>query len=129
MNKEELLQYASYALWITLIVSVILILNRRVKQNEAAKKALLHPNVLLFPYEFPNAFGEISFFFEADSSIDYTFFLIDFETNKQISIASGTTRVGGQKIKFDTTSVPNGTYFYGIETIYQRIEKKLRITN
>jgi hypothetical protein len=99
------------------------------KQRLAAKKALLNPNVLLYPYEFPNAFGEISFFFEADTAIDYTFFLIDANTNEQIVIASGTCRVGGQKVPFDTKKLPNGTYYYGIETKFQRIEKKLRITN
>lgn len=129
MNKDELIQYASYALWVTLIVILILIINRKAKQRLAAKKALLNPNVLLYPYEFPNAFGEISFFFEADAAIDYTFFLIDANTNAQITIASGISRVGGQKVPFDTTTLPNGTYYYGIETQFQRIEKKLRITN
>jgi hypothetical protein len=129
MNKDELIQYASYALWVTLIVILILIINRKAKQRMAAKKALLNPNVLLYPYEFPNAFGEISFFFEADTAIDFTFFLIDTSTNEQITIASGISRVGGQKVPFDTTTLPNGTYYYGIETKYQRIEKKLRITN
>jgi len=129
MNKDELIQYATYALWVTLIIILILIINRKAKQRLAAKKALLNPNVLLYPYEFPNAFGEISFFFEADTAIDYTFFLIDANTNEQIVIASGTCRVGGQKVPFDTKKLPNGTYYYGIETKFQRIEKKLRITN
>lgn len=129
MNKEEFMHYASYALWFTLIVIVILIINRKAKQRVAAKIALLNPNVLLYPYEFPNAFGEISFFFEADAAIDYTFFLIDAQTNEQILIKSGTSRIGGQKVQFNTKTLPNGTYFYGIETQYQRIEKKLRITN
>lgn len=129
MNKSELLQYASYALWISLIVVFILIINRKAKQRAAAKKALLHPMINLFTYELPQASGTINFFFDADEAIDYRFFITQTNTGATTTLAQGTCKKGGQKILFDTTSFDNGIYFYGIETAFQRVEKRLIVAN
>lgn len=124
-----MLQYATYALWITLIISIIIIVNRKAKQRAAAKKAMLHPLVNLFPYEFPKANGKITFFFEADEAMQYRFFITNTGDHVSTTIAEGNCRKGGQKISFDTSLLPNGTYFYGIETPYQRVEKRIILEN
>ena len=129
MNQEDILQYASYALWVTLILIVILIINRKVKQRIAAKKALLNPLVILYPYEFRKASGQITFFFEADEAMEYHFFITNAETNESRTITRGICRKGGQKVQLDTTEVSNGIYFYGIETPFQRVEKRVIIEN
>lgn len=129
MNKSELLQYASYALWISLIVVFILIINRKAKQRAAAKKALLHPMINLFAYELPKASGTINFFFDADEALDFHFFITQISTGITTTLAQGTCKKGGQKIMFDTTTLANGIYFYGIETGFQRVEKRLIVEN
>jgi hypothetical protein len=129
MIENEILQYANYALWITLIVIITIIINRLAKRRAAAKKSMLHPLVNLFSYEFPKASGKITFFFEADEAMQYCFFIKNTNNHESTIIAQGNCRKGGQKIHFDTTSLPNGTYFYGIETPYQRVEKRIIIEN
>lgn len=129
MNKDTIIQYAVYALWATLVFVLTLIINRKVKQRQAAKKAKLNPSVNLYPYEFPQAKGEITFFFDADSEIEYEFFVESALDSKLHIFASGKSRVGGQKIKFDTSTVENGVYFYGIRTPYQRLDKRVEIVN
>lgn len=123
------MQYAVYVLWVGLFLVLLLIANNRFKANQRAKLAKRNPEIRLFPYEYPSASGAITFFFEADDALEYTFFVINANNNEKHIIAQGTCRKGGQKIKFDTTTVDNGTYYYGIENQFQRTEKRLEVRN
>ena len=129
MNKNEIMQYAIYVLWGLLILVLTLIINRKVKQRAAAKKALLNPMVNLYPFELTYATGAINFFFDADDAMEYKFFVTNFATKETEILAEGKCRKGGQKIPFNTSSVSNGTYFFGIETEFQRVEKRIVIRN
>ncbi len=124
-----IMQYLSYGLWATLIVILIYITNRKVKQRKAAKQAKLNPSVNLYPFELVEAKGEITIFFSADDAMDYEFFVESAIDSVRVYQSKGVCRPGGQKIKFDTTTVENGQYFYGIQTPFQRVEKKIVIRN
>lgn len=123
------MQYAVYVLWAGLILVLLLIANNRFKARQRAKLAKRNPEVRLYAYEYPSASGAITFFFEADEALEYTFFVINANNNEKHIIAQGTCRKGGQKIQFDTTTVDNGTYYYGIENQFQRTEKRLEVRN
>ena len=123
------LQYAVYVLWVTLILVLLLIINNRYKARQRAKLAKRNPEIRLFPYEYASASGAITFFFDADDALEYTFFLQNANNAEKHIISQGTCRKGGQKIQFDTTTVENGTYYYGIENQYQKTEKRLEVRN
>lgn len=123
------MQYAVYVLWAGLILVLLLIANNRYKAHQRVKLAKRNPEIRLFPYEYPSASGTITFFFDADDALDYTFFLQNANNAEKHIIAQGTSRKGGQKIQFDTTTVDNGHYYYGIENQFQRTEKRLEVRN
>ncbi len=123
------LQYAVYVLWAGLIIVLLLIINSRYKAYERAKSAKRNPQIHLYAYEYPSAGGAITFFFEADAPIAYSFFILNAQSAEKLIIDSGTCRKGGQKVQFDTTQVENGVYFYGVETNFQKTEKRLEVRN
>jgi len=130
MDKSEFwIQNAVYFLWGTLIVVLILILNRYAKARAKARAAKLNPQVRLYAFELTKAKGEITFFFEADDVLDYEFFIEQAEKKTRTIIYSGQCKAGGQKVKFDTTKIANGNYYYGIQTAFQRSEKLVVIEN
>jgi hypothetical protein len=38
-------------------------------------------------------------------------------------------KIGGNIVRFESSALPNGNYFYGLETENQKIMKKMRIEN
>lgn len=129
MNQDEILQYAIYALWVALILLVIIIINRKVKQRIAARNALRNPEVRLYSYELQKASGKITFFFEADEPIAYSFYIVSEDNSIKHEVAAGITKRGGQKLQFETNILPNGVYYYVITTDFQKIDKRLIIQN
>lgn len=123
------MQYAVYALWAGLFLVLLLIANNRYKANQRAKHAKRNPEIKLFPYEYPTAKGEITFFFEADEALEYTFFIQSRDYSEKHVLAEGKCKKGGQKIHFDTTKVKNGHYYYGLETSFQKTEKRVEVRN
>jgi len=123
------MQYAVYALWVGLFIVLLLIANNRYKAHQRAKHAKRNPEIRLFPYEYPTAKGEITFFFEADEPLEYHFFVHNTASGEKLILAEGKCRKGGQKIQFDTTKVVNGHYYYGLATHFQKTEKRLEINN
>jgi hypothetical protein len=126
---DILMQNAVYVLWITLILVLLLIVNNRYKARQHAKLAKRNPEIRLFPFEYTSASGTITFFFDADETLDYRFFIQNSTSSEKHIIAQGKCKKGGQKIQFDTTTVENGVYYYGLETEFQRTEKRVEVRN
>jgi ribosomal protein L2 len=126
---EIFIQYGTYFLWGSLLLVLLLIANNKYKARQAAKHAKRNPEIRLYSYEFPKASGEINFFFEADEKMECTFFLMPLDKGEKIILTKAAARKGGNKLKIDSTNIPNGIYYYGIETASQLVEKKIAIEN
>jgi len=72
--------------------------------------------------------GEVEFYFQCPKQmhVDFKIWLGD---DKEISVASRTFESGGHIIRFDSTSLENGIYTFGIETESQKTVKKFEIQN
>jgi len=72
--------------------------------------------------------GEVEFYFQCpkEMHVDFKIWLDD---DKEISVASRTFESGGHIIRFDSTSLKNGIYTFGIETENQKTVKKFEIRN
>ena len=72
--------------------------------------------------------GEVEFYFQCpkEMHVDFKIWLGD---DKEISVASRTFESGGHIIRFDSTSLENGIYTFGIETESQKTVKKFEIQN
>ncbi|MFT7345011.1 MAG: hypothetical protein ACI9XP_001605 [Lentimonas sp.] len=83
----------------------------------------------LYTIEIQPSKGEIEFFYELKQLKECTLSLLNVKLEKILEVDKRMGKIGGQKIKFDTSTVENGTYFYQLETDNQKISKKIFINN
>jgi hypothetical protein len=83
---------------------------------------------VLYPLDINPSFGEIPFYFTTElvKTIRLT---IENDTETIKELANQEFGIGGHIIRFDTTTLPNGLYFYCLKTDIQETKKKFRITN
>ena len=73
--------------------------------------------------------GEIEFYFTTNQNRSYKLELLNPDMTHHSIVKSGEAKEGGVIIRFDTTTVDNGTYFYQLETDNQKTMKKFEIYN
>lgn len=83
---------------------------------------------ILYPLDINPSSGEIPFYFttEIAKSVKLS---IENDEKVLIELADETFDVGGHIIRFDSTKLPNGLYFYCLRTVNQETKKKFRINN
>ena len=83
---------------------------------------------ILYPLDINPSSGEIPFYFttEIAKSVKLS---IENDEEMLIELADATFDVGGHIIRFDSTILPNGLYFYCLRTDNQETKKKFRINN
>jgi hypothetical protein len=75
------------------------------------------------------ASGEIEFYFTNDEE-KFVYLEIlnpDFSLNQELTAKE--YKVGGHIIRFDSTSIPNGNYYYQLRTDNQKTMKKFDVSN
>ncbi len=72
--------------------------------------------------------GEVEFYFQCPREMHVDFKIWEKE-EKEIVLASKTFESGGHIIRFDSTSLENGIYTFGIQTETQKTVKKFEIRN
>ena len=75
------------------------------------------------------ASGEVEFFYELHEDKEVEIFLLDEKMNEIKSIDKRSAKAGGNKVKFDTTSVPNARYFFELRSDNQKTAKTLIVKN
>lgn len=73
--------------------------------------------------------NEVSFYFTSNSEHSIELSLLTNELTTLQIIAEKTVNEGGHIIRFDTTTVPNGNYFYCLKTDNQKTMKKMIVAN
>jgi len=79
--------------------------------------------------ELDPAKGQLSFYFISNVKRSYRFVILDCNMCEILEVISGTCILGGNIIKFDSSNLPNGNYFYSLQTENQKITKKITIEN
>lgn len=73
--------------------------------------------------------GEIEFYFTTDEEKLVHLELLNPDLSLNREISTKTHKIGGHIIRFDSTSTPNGSYFYQLRTDNQQTKKKMNIFN
>ncbi len=116
-------------LWVSLVILIAFILYRwvlrRFSKNDVDQSVFLK----LYNIEENPASGEIPFYFTANEKKDFILSILDAQMNDLIEVSKGECKVGGNIIRFDSSKVPNGDYFYSLKTDKQKSVKKMQILN
>ncbi len=116
-------------LWISLGITVVIILYirllRRFQKGNPRKKDFC----VLYGLEEDPAKGVIELFFSANEPRHYTMSILDPEMNPLQVVADQESYKGGNIIRFDTSKLPNGEYYYCLQTSNQKTMKKMSILN
>jgi hypothetical protein len=115
--------------WGTLIVIVAIILYRLLLRK--LKKGVMDNSgyIVLHRSEKEPAFGAIQLYFTAEEPGNAVFRLYEKNGDKEWMLFEGDFKQGNTIVNFDTTSVPNGWYYYEVKTANQKTYKLLEIKN
>ena len=95
-----------------------------------SKDAVKHEEYfVLEAIEVNPASGEIPFYFTSNEIKKYTFSILDKEMNELQELKSGECMTGGNIIRFDSSKLSNGDYFYCLKTGNQKTVKKMTVFN
>ena len=110
-------------------VILFIIILYRLMINRLSKGRHIRENFcILYPLDINPSSGIIPFYFTTEIAKKIVF-TIESEDNKVIEIANREFETGGHILRFDSTSLPDGLYFYCLKTDVQESKKKFRITN
>ena len=115
-------------LFYSFIILFIIVLYRLLIKRLSQGRYVQEHFCILYPLDINPSSGEIPFYFATElvKSIRLT---IENEEGTILELANQEFEVGGHIIRFDTTTLPNGLYFYCLKTDIQETKKKFRITN
>lgn len=116
-------------LWVSLIVLILVLIYRKViktwSKDEVSKKDFF----VLYGLDEDPAKGEIPFYFTAEFEREYKLSLLNSNMEFVQEIASGLSKNGGNIIRFDSTQIEDGKYFYSLESNNQKISKMMKVSN
>ncbi len=116
-------------MWVSLVILVVYILYKWLL-NRLQKGAVQHQNYcVLANLEDDPASGELIFYFTSNEVKNVRIVILDSQMNDLIEVSNEDCSVGGNIIRFDSTELPNGEYFYGLITENQKTVKKMTIQN
>jgi hypothetical protein len=84
---------------------------------------------VLYGLEESPSMKEVSFYFTSNSERHIELSLLTNELTTLQIIAEKTVKEGGHITRFDTTTIPNGTYYYCLKTENQKTMKKMIVAN
>ena len=83
----------------------------------------------LYSLEIEPASGELPFYFTSEKAKEVALLLLDHKMDLIQEIVKKECKVGGNIVRFDSTKIPNGDYFYCLKTENQKVVKKMRVLN
>ena len=75
------------------------------------------------------ASGEIVFYFTSNEIKTVRIVILDSQMNDFLEVSNDECSKGGNIVRFDSTRIPNGEYFYGLITDNQKNVKKMTVIN
>ena len=115
-------------LFYSFIILFIIVLYRLLIKRLSQGRYVQEHFCVLYPLDINPSSGEIPFYFTTElvKTIRLT---IENDTETIKELANQEFGIGGHIIRFDSTTLPNGLYFYCLKTDIQETKKKFRITN
>lgn len=121
---ENIIDFLIITLFILLGMIAYRFLLKYLSKGKVDQKAYCE----LYSLDEEPAHGELNFYFVCPSKLHVDFVI--WEADKvALVLKSQSFEEGGHLIKFDSTTLPNGSYFFGIETVNQKTQKRFSISN
>lgn len=116
-------------LWTSLAILVLVIIYRRLLRYLSRGAVSKREYCELYPLEMNPAHGMIPFYFTSERERPVKMELLNGDMEFIREIASFDCKPGGNIVRFDSTALPDGEYFYTLVTDNQKIMKKMYLRN
>jgi hypothetical protein len=121
---EAVIQFLFVSLLILLGVIAYRALLKKFQRGQVVHKEFCE----LYNLDQEPAQGELAFYFVCPEACEVRFAIWQF--NQIVcEVAQGTYEKGGHILRFDSTKLANGVYYYGIVTADQETKKRMTIAN
>lgn len=84
---------------------------------------------VLYTLEDEPSSGELTFYFTSEEPVEFKLSILDDDMNELKVIKSAKSGVGGNIVRYDSTEIENGNYYYCLQTEQQRTMKKMKVAN
>jgi hypothetical protein len=84
---------------------------------------------VLYDLEKPYQSGEVEFYFVLEEPKQVAIKIFDQQLQEKLVVKSGDFSADGHIVRFDTNRLPNGIYFYCLETGNQKTMKKMFVVH
>ncbi|MDG1332764.1 MAG: hypothetical protein P8P74_10560 [Crocinitomicaceae bacterium] len=118
-----------YILCVTLGILVVAIGYRQLLRYLGKGTPPKEDYCVLYSLEKSPAQGELEFYFTSEMPKSVTMNILDAEMNFVTEVSTIDCHKGGNIIRYDSTQIANGNYFYCLQTANQKTMKKMRIKN
>ena len=115
-------------LFISLFIIVAIILYRLLLRKLSKGKVDMDSFCTLYSLEKNPVSGEVEFYFVSPDMIKVEFSIWK-ENEKVFELKNDYFKKGGHIVRFESTSIPDGEYFFGLVTSNQRTVKRFKIKN
>lgn len=116
-------------MWVSLVLLVVYI-SYKWLLNRMSKGAVQHQDYcVLSTLEENPVSGEIVFYFTSNDVKNVRILILDHQMIDFKEVSNEECSKGGNIVRFDSTKIPNGEYYYGLITDNQKVVKKMTVVN
>jgi len=112
-------------LWVSIVVLILVIGYRKLLSYLGRDDIKKEDYCVLYNIEESIVTGEIPFYFTSEQVKTVSIWIQDETMKDIIEVSNKECKVGGNIIRYDSSSLQNGTYFYCLKTGNQKISKKM----
>lgn len=112
-------------LWVSIIVLILVIGYKKLLSHLSRNDIKREDYCVLLNIEESVVSGEIPFYFTSEQIKNVSIWIQDSAMNDLIEVSNKACKVGGNIIRYDSSQLENGTYFYCLKTDNQKISKKM----
>ncbi len=116
-------------LTVTIVILAIIILYRRLLKYLSRNSLNKEEYCELYNLEQSPAVGELQFYFTSSKIKKIKLLILNDEMELVHEVDAKECHVGGNIIRFDSSKLKNGSYFYCLETDNQKTMKKMEVMN
>ncbi len=116
-------------LLVSLAVLILVIAYRKLIGYFGKGRVVHRDFCVLHPLEQKYAQGEVEFYFTAERPVEFELVILDKELNSLEVVTKKEALEGGNIIRWDSRSIPDGDYFYQLRTHVQKTMKRMSVKN
>lgn len=116
-------------LYVSLAVLLLFIAYKRLLSYLNRNEPNKNEYCVLYSLEKDPVVGEAVFYFTSEKAKSYSLKILDEEMNDFKTIKEAECTVGGNIVRFDSTTLADGNYYYVLVTENQKTSKKMTVRN